>query len=109
MGPEKSHRYADFRAGICRIGVGAAMTGLTPVIEFMSFNFSFVAADQIISNAFKMHYMSGGRFTFRLSSADQRRRRPVSSQHSHCVEAIYGNFPGSSSLRRATLTMPKGF
>ena len=39
------------------------MTGLRPVVEFMSFNFSFVAIDQIISNAIKMYYMSGNRFT----------------------------------------------
>ena len=39
------------------------MTGLRPVVEFMSWNFSFVGADQIISNAAKMHYMSGGRFS----------------------------------------------
>ena len=47
-------------AGLC---VGAAMTGLRPIVEFMSFNFSFVAADQMISNAIKMHYMSGNRFS----------------------------------------------
>ena len=45
--------------GLC---VGAAMTGLRPIVEFMSFNFSFVAADQMISNAIKMYYMSGNRF-----------------------------------------------
>lgn len=79
-------------AGLC---IGAAMTGLRPVVEFMSFNFSFVAADQLISNAPKMHYMSGGRFSVPIvfrgpnGSAAQ-----VSSQHSHCVEAIYSHFPG---------------
>src|SRR5438445_953923 len=46
--------------GFLGVGVGAAMTGLRPVVEVMSFNFSFVGADQIISNAIKMHYMSGG-------------------------------------------------
>jgi len=79
-------------AGLC---IGAAMTGLRPIVEFMSFNFSFVAADQLISNAIKMYYMSGGRFKVPIvfrgpnGSAAQ-----VSSQHSHCVEAIYGNLPG---------------
>ena len=79
-------------SGLC---IGAAMTGLRPIVEFMSFNFSFVAADQLISNAIKMHYMSGGRFSVPVvfrgpnGSAAQ-----VSSQHSHCVEAIYGNLPG---------------
>lgn len=79
-------------AGLC---IGAAMTGLRPIVEFMSFNFSFVAADQLISNAPKMYYMSGNRFSVPIvfrgpnGSAAQ-----VSSQHSHCVEAIYGNLPG---------------
>lgn len=81
--------------GFTGLAIGAAMTGLRPVVEFMSFNFSFVAADQIISNAMKTHYMSGGRFSVPIvfrgpnGSAAQ-----VSCQHSHCVEAIYGNLPG---------------
>lgn len=77
------------------IGIGAAMTGLRPIIEFMSFNFSFVAADQLISNAIKMHYMSGNRFSVPIVfRGPNGAAAQVSSQHSHCVEAIYGNFPG---------------
>lgn len=49
-------------AGFAGLAIGAALTGLRPVVEFMSWNFSFVAADQILSNAAKMHYMSGGVF-----------------------------------------------
>ncbi len=49
--------------GFAGLAIGAAMTGLRPVVEFMSFNFSFVAADQLISNAAKMYYMSGNRFS----------------------------------------------
>lgn len=79
-------------AGLC---VGAAMTGLRPVVEFMSFNFSFVAADQIISNAAKMYYMSGNRFSVPIVfRGPNGAAAQVSSQHSHCVEAIYGNLPG---------------
>lgn len=78
--------------GLC---VGAAMTGLRPIVEFMSFNFSFVAADQMISNAIKMHYMSGGRFKVPIVfRGPNGAAAQVSSQHSHCVEAIYGNLPG---------------
>jgi pyruvate dehydrogenase E1 component beta subunit len=77
------------------IGVGAAMTGLRPIVEFMSFNFSFVAADQIISHACKMHYMSGGRFSVPMVfRGPNGAAAQVSCQHSHCVEAIYGNLPG---------------
>lgn len=82
-------------AGFAGVGIGAAMTGLRPVIEFMSFNFSFVAADQIISNAAKMHYMSGNRFKVPIVfRGPNGAAAQVSSQHSHCVEAIYGNLPG---------------
>lgn len=79
-------------AGLC---VGAAMTGLRPIVEFMSFNFSFLAFDQIISNATKMHYMSGGRFSVPIVfRGPNGAAAQVSSQHSHCVEAAYANFPG---------------
>ena len=75
--------------------IGAAMTGLRPVVEFMSFNFSFVGIDQIISNAVKMHYMSGGRFSVPIVfRGPNGAAAQVSSQHSHCVEAIFGNLPG---------------
>lgn len=79
-------------AGLC---IGAAMTGLRPIVEFMSFNFSFVAADQLISNAIKMYYMSGNRFSVPIVfRGPNGAAAQVSSQHSHCVEAIYGNLPG---------------
>jgi pyruvate dehydrogenase E1 component beta subunit len=79
-------------SGLC---IGAAMTGLRPVVEFMSFNFSFVAADQLISNAIKMYYMSGNRFKVPIVfRGPNGAAAQVSSQHSHCVEAIYGNLPG---------------
>ncbi|MFA6916637.1 MAG: pyruvate dehydrogenase complex E1 component subunit beta [Parachlamydiales bacterium] len=81
--------------GFAGLGIGAAMTGLRPIVEFMSFNFSFVAADQIISNAIKMYYMSGNRFKVPIVfRGPNGAAAQVSSQHSHCVEAIYGNLPG---------------
>src|SRR5437868_9940223 len=58
-GPKRIIDTPISESGFAGLGVGAAMTGLRPIIEFMSFNFSFVAADQLISNAIKMHYMSG--------------------------------------------------
>lgn len=81
--------------GFAGLGIGAAMTGLRPVVEFMSFNFSFVAADQIISNAAKMYYMSGNRYKVPIVfRGPNGAAAQVSSQHSHCVEALYGNIPG---------------
>jgi pyruvate dehydrogenase E1 component beta subunit len=93
-------------AGLC---VGAAMTGLRPIVEFMSFNFSFVAADQMISNAIKMHYMSGNRFSVPIVfRGPNGAAAQVSSQHSHCVEAIYGNLPGWSIMAPSNAYDAKG-
>jgi len=81
--------------GFTGLAIGAAMTGLRPIVEFMSFNFSFVAADQIISNAAKIHYMSGGRFALPIVfRGPNGAAAQVSCQHSHAVEAIYSYFPG---------------
>ena len=95
MGPSPRDRYSHCRAGVCGLAIGAAMTGLRPIVEFMSFNFSFVACDQIISNAIKMYYMSGNRFKVPIVfRGPNGAAAQVSSQHSHCVEAIYANLPG---------------
>lgn len=92
------HRVIDTpisELGFTGLAVGAAMCGLRPVVEFMSFNFSFVGCDQIISNAIKMYYMSGNRFPVPIVfRGPNGAAAQVSSQHSHCVEAIYGNLPG---------------
>ena len=94
-GPERVIDTPISELGFAGLAVGAAMTGLRPVIEFMSFNFSFVAIDQILSNAIKMHYMSGNRFSVPIVfRGPNGAAAQVSSQHSHCVEALYANFPG---------------
>lgn len=94
-GPERVRDTPISEAAFTGAGIGAALTGLRPVIEFMSFNFSFVAADQIISNAAKMFYMSGGRFSVPIVfRGPNGAAAQVSCQHSHCVEALYGNLPG---------------
>ena len=92
--------------GLC---IGAAATGLRPIVEFMSFNFSFVAADQLISNAVKMYYMSGNRFKIPIVfRGPNGAAAQVSCQHSHCVEAIYGNLPGFIILAPSTAYDAKG-
>lgn len=81
--------------GFAGLSIGAAMTGLRPIVEFMSFNFSFVAFDQLVSNACKMYYMSGNRFSVPIVfRGPNGAAAQVSCQHSHCVEALYGNLPG---------------
>src|SRR6187431_1062655 len=81
--------------GFTGIGIGAAMNGLRPVIEFMTFNFSLVAIDQVINSAAKMMSMSGGQFTvpivFRGPTASA---GMLSSQHSQAFENWYANCPG---------------
>jgi pyruvate dehydrogenase E1 component beta subunit len=80
---------------IAGCGIGAAMTGLRPVVEMMTINFSLLAFDQIVQNAAKIHYMFGGEVSVPLVI-----RMPggaghqLSSQHSHSFEALYGMIPG---------------
>ncbi len=96
-------------SGFSGLAIGAALTGLRPIVEFMSFNFSFVAFDQIASRACKLHYMSGGRFkvpiVFRGPNGAAAR---VSCQHSHNVESLYGQFPGLKIVSPATAYDAKG-
>lgn len=82
-------------AGFAGIGIGSAMNGLKPIIEFMTFNFSLVAIDQIINGAAKIMSMSGGQFSvpivFRGPTGNA---GMLSSQHSQCFENWYANCPG---------------
>lgn len=81
--------------GFAGLGIGAAMNGLRPIIEFMTFNFSFVAIDQIINNAAKIRYMSGGQFRVPIvfrgpnGAAGQ-----LGATHNTSTESIYSTFPG---------------
>jgi len=94
-GPERIIDTPIAENGFAGLAIGAAQTGLRPIVEFMSWNFSFVAADQLISNACKAYYMSGGRFKVPIVfRGPNGAAAQVSCQHSHCVEAIYGNLPG---------------
>lgn len=95
--------------GFAGLGVGAAMVGLRPVIEFMTWNFSILATDQIINSAAKMLYMSGGQFNVPIvfrgpgGSAYQ-----VSSQHSQAMESWYAYFPGIKVVMPSTPADAKG-
>jgi len=94
-GPKRVIDTPIAELGFAGLGIGAAMTGLRPIIEFMSWNFSFVGFDQIVSNAAKMYYMSGGRFKVPIVfRGPNGAAAQVSCQHSHCVEALYSYFPG---------------
>ncbi len=96
-------------AGFSGVAVGAAMAGLRPIVEFMTWNFSLVAFDQIVNNAAKMYQMSAGQFrvpvVFRGPNASARQ---VGSQHSHAVEAFYANVPGLFVVYPSTPRDAKG-
>ncbi|MVZ63208.1 pyruvate dehydrogenase complex E1 component subunit beta [Sphingobacterium humi] len=81
--------------GFAGIGVGAAMNGLKPIVEFMTFNFSLVAIDQVINAAAKIHQMSGGQFSvpivFRGPTGNAGQ---LGAQHSQNFENWFANTPG---------------
>jgi pyruvate dehydrogenase E1 component beta subunit len=96
-------------AGFAGVGIGAAMVGLRPIIEFMTWNFSFVAFDQIISNAAKIHQMSAGKLhvpiVFRGPNGAAKQ---VASQHSHSVAPFYTPIPGLYVVQPSTPRDAKG-
>jgi pyruvate dehydrogenase E1 component beta subunit len=95
--------------GFAGIGVGAAMNGLRPIIEFMTFNFSLVAIDQIVNAAAKVLSMSGGQFgapmVFRGPSGSA---GTLGAQHSQVFESWYANVPGLKVISPSTPYDAKG-
>ncbi len=82
-------------SGIVGAGIGAALSGLRPMVEIMTINFSLVALDQIINNASKFLFMSGGQFNvplvLRMASGGGSQ---LGATHSHALEGMYAHFPG---------------
>lgn len=95
FGPERVVDTPISELGFAGLGVGAAMNGLRPIIEFMTFNFSLVAIDQVINSAAKMYSMSGGQYNIPIvfrgptGNAGQ-----LAAQHSQNFENWYANCPG---------------
>lgn len=95
FGPKRIIDTPISELGFAGIGIGSAMNGNRPIIEFMTFNFSLVAIDQIINNAAKMRQMSGGQFNIPIvfrgptASAGQ-----LAATHSQAFESWYANCPG---------------
>ncbi|MFM8530191.1 MAG: alpha-ketoacid dehydrogenase subunit beta [Ilumatobacteraceae bacterium] len=95
--------------GFTGAAIGMAMAGLRPIVEMMTWNFSFQAADQIIQNAAKVRYFSGGQVTVPLVI-----RGPngggvqLSAQHTHSLEGFYGHFPGLKVVSPVTPADAKG-
>ena len=95
--------------GFAGVGVGAAMVGLRPVIEFMTWNFALLAIDQLVNSAAKMRYMSGGQVgvppVFRGPGG-----APIqlAAQHSQAFESYYAHIPGLKVVMPATPADAKG-
>lgn len=95
--------------GFTGAAIGMAMMGMKPVVEMMTWNFSFLASDQIIQNAAKLRYFSGGQVSVPIVI-----RGPngggvqLSAQHTHSLEGFYGQFPGLKVVAPATPEDVKG-
>ena len=96
-------------SGFTGIAIGAAMVGLRPIVEYMTWNFSAVAFDQILNNAAKLRQMSGGQLCVPLVlRAPNGSAKQVGSQHSHAMEHFYAHIPGLKVLAPATPADAKG-
>jgi pyruvate dehydrogenase E1 component beta subunit len=95
--------------GFAGVGIGAAMVGLRPIIEFMTWNFSLCAFDQLVNNAAKLRYMSGGQMSIPMvfrgpgGAAHQ-----LAAQHSQVVENLFAYVPGLKVVTPSTPYDAKG-
>ena len=109
FGPRRVVDTPISEGGFTGAAVGMAMMGLKPVVEMMTWNFSFLAADQIVQNAAKVRYFSGGQVEVPLVI-----RGPngggvqLSAQHTHSLENMYGHFPGLKVVSPVTPNDVKG-
>ncbi|WP_437738004.1 pyruvate dehydrogenase complex E1 component subunit beta [Sorangium sp. So ce1335] len=109
FGPKRVIDAPITESGFTGISIGAAMVGLRPIVEYMTWNFSAVAFDQILNNAAKLRQMSGGQLNIPLVlRAPNGSARQVGSQHSHSMEHFYAHIPGLKVLAPAMPADAKG-
>jgi pyruvate dehydrogenase E1 component subunit beta len=108
-GPKRVMDTPISEGGFTGAAIGMAMLGMKPVVEMMTWNFSFLASDQIVQNAAKVRYFSGGQVEVPLVI-----RGPngggvqLSAQHTHSLENFYGHFPGLKVVSPVTPNDVKG-
>jgi pyruvate dehydrogenase E1 component subunit beta len=108
-GPKRVVDTPIAESGFTGIGIGAAMVGLRPVVEMMTFNFALLALDQIVNSAAKLHYMSGGQYHVPIvirgpgGPAHQ-----LAAQHSQSMESYFYHVPGLKVVRPSTPADAKG-
>ncbi len=109
FGPRRIFDTPISESGFSGLGVGAAMVGLRPIIEFMSWSFTLVCLDQIVNNAANVRYMSGGKLkvpiVFRGGNGIAHQ---LGATHSHRVESIYARIPGLVVVCPSTPADAKG-
>lgn len=109
FGPQRVVDTPITEAGFTGLAIGAAMAGLRPIVELMTFNFGILAMDQIVNNAAKIRYMSGGQLAIPMvirgpgSAAHQ-----LAAQHSQSLEAWFCHVPGLKVIAPATPRDAKG-
>jgi pyruvate dehydrogenase E1 component beta subunit len=109
FGPQRVVDTPIAESGFTGIGIGAAMVGLRPVVEMMTFNFALLALDQIVNSAAKIHYMSGGQYPVPIvirgpgGPAHQ-----LAAQHSQSMESYFCHVPGLKVVRPSTPMDAKG-
>jgi pyruvate dehydrogenase E1 component beta subunit len=109
FGPKRVIDTPIAEAGFTGAAIGMAMIGMRPIVEMMTWNFSFQAVDQIVQNAAKLRYFSGGQVSVPLVI-----RGPngggvqLSAQHTHSLEGFYGHFPGLKVVSPVTPHDAKG-
>ena len=108
-GPKRVVDTPIAEAGFAGMGVGAAMAGLRPIVEFMTWNFSLVAFDQLVNNAAKMYSMSGGHFNVPIVyRGPGGAAHGLAATHSQALEALYTYIPGLRVVMPSTCKDAKG-
>lgn len=108
-GPKRVIDTPITEEGFTGLGIGAAMVGLRPIVEWMTYNFSLMAYDQVVNNAAKMRYMSGGQvnmpIVFRGPNGPA---EYLGSQHSQALQSLFAHIPGLKVIAPATPYDAKG-